>query len=134
MPDSFHDEEILGKAYDSRLMRRLLVYLRPYWGVALFALLAILLYGVLQAVPPYLLKVEVDRYLEPTARQPVFPLLTRFLSPNPLVGILQIAFLFFLPTALLTFVLEFAQSFAMQMVGQKVMYDMRNQIFAHLQR
>ncbi len=134
MADSFHDEEILGKAYDSRLMRRLLVYLRPYWRMTLFALVAILLFGILQAVPPYLLKVEVDRYLDPTARAELPKFLSSFLSPNPLVGIAQIALILFLPTVVLTFCLEFAQSFAMQLVGQRVMYDMRKQLFAHLQR
>ncbi|MGB9487058.1 MAG: ABC transporter ATP-binding protein [Terriglobia bacterium] len=134
MAESFHDEEILGKAYDSRLMRRLLVYLRPYWRMTLFALVAILLFGILQAVPPYLLKVEVDRYLDPTARAQLPKFLSSFLSPNPLVGIAQIALILFLPTAVLTFGLEFAQSFAMQLVGQRVMYDMRKQLFAHLQR
>lgn len=83
MADSFHEEEILGKAYDSRLMRRLLVYLRPYWRVALFALVAILLYGVLQAVPPYLLKVEVDRYLDPRGPKQHIPFLSGFLSSQP---------------------------------------------------
>jgi ATP-binding cassette subfamily B protein len=134
MADIFHDEEILGKAYDSRLMRRLLVYLRPYWRMTLFALVAILLFGILQAVPPYLLKVEVDRYLDPTARAELPKFLSSFLSPNPLVGIAQIALILFLPAAVLTFCLEFAQSFAMQLVGQRVMYDMRKQLFAHLQR
>jgi len=134
MPESFHDEEILGKAYDSRLMRRLLVYLRPYWRMTLFALVAILLFGILQAVPPYLLKVEVDRYLDPTARAQLPKFLSSFLGANPLVGITQIALILFLPAAVLTFCLEFAQSFAMQLVGQRVMYDMRKQLFAHLQR
>jgi len=134
MADSFHEEEILGKAYDGRLMRRLLGYLRPYWLVALLALVAIILYGVLQALPPYLLKVEVDRYLDPQGRAELPPILDRFLSANPRVGILQIAFVLFLPTVLLTFLLEFAQSFAMQLVGQRVMYDLRKQLFAHLQR
>jgi ATP-binding cassette subfamily B protein len=134
MPDSYHDEEILGKAYDSRLMRRLLVYLRPYWRMTLFALAAILLFGILQAVPPYLLKVEVDRYLDPTARAQLPKFLSSFLSPNPLAGIAQIALVLFLPSVVLTFGLEFAQSFAMQLVGQRVMYDMRKQLFAHLQR
>ncbi|PYV15518.1 MAG: antibiotic ABC transporter ATP-binding protein, partial [Acidobacteria bacterium] len=55
-------------------------------------------------------------------------------SPQPLTGILELTFLFYLPIMLLSFVLEFAQSFAMQIVGQKVMYDLRKQIFAHLQR
>jgi ATP-binding cassette subfamily B protein len=134
MADSFHDEEILGKAYDSRLMRRLLVYLRPYWGMTLFALVAILLYGILQALPPYLLKVEVDRYLDPSARAELPKFLSSFLSPNAIVGITQIALVLFLPSVVLTFFLEFTQSLAMQLVGQRVMYDMRKQLFAHLQR
>jgi ATP-binding cassette subfamily B protein len=134
MADSFHDEEILGKAYDARLMRRLLAYLHPYWRMALFALLAILLFGILQAVPPYLLKVEVDRYLDPTSRTQLPKLLSSFLSPKPLVGIAQIALVLFLPTVFLTFGLQFAQSLTMQLVGQRVMYDMRKQLFAHLQR
>jgi ATP-binding cassette subfamily B protein len=115
-------------------MRRLLVYLRPYWRMTLFALVAILLFGILQVVPPYLLKVEVDRYLDPTARAQLPKFLSSFLSPNPLVGITQIALVLFLPAVVLTFGLEFAQSFAMQVVGQRVMYDMRKQLFAHLQR
>jgi ATP-binding cassette subfamily B protein len=134
MADSFHDEEILGKAYDARLMRRLLVYLRPYWRMTLVALVAILLFGILQAVPPYLLKVEVDRYLDPTGRGQLPKILASFLSHNPVAGIAQIVFALLLPTVVLTFVLEFVQSFAMQIVGQQVMYDMRKQLFAHLQR
>ncbi len=134
MAETFHEEEILGKAYDGRLMGRLLHYLRPYWFVATAALVAIFFYGILQAAPPYLLKVEVDRYLDPSGRQQIPPFLARFLSNDPLTGVLQIALAFFLPTVVLTFFLEFAQSFAMQWVGQKVMYDLRKEVFGHLQR
>lgn len=134
MADQFHEEEVLGKAYDARLMRRLLGYLRPYWPVAAGALAAILLYGILQAIPPYLFKVEVDRYLDPSGRGQLPGWLGRRLSPQPLTGILELTFLFYLPTMVLSFVLEFTQSFAMQIVGQKVMYDLRKQIFGHLQR
>ncbi len=134
MAESYHEEEILGKAYDSRLMRRLLRYLAPYWRMTLFALVAILLYGILQAVPGYLLKVEVDRYLDPVHGHHFPAVLARSLSTNPAVGIAQIAFVLYLPTVLLSFLLEFSQSFAMQMVGQKVMYDLRREIFSHLQR
>jgi len=134
MTESFHEEEVLGKAYDGRLMRRLLKYLRPYHRVVFFALIAIFFYGLLQAVPPYLLKVEIDRYLDPTHHHQIPQFLAHFLSTNPRVGILQIAFIIFLPTVLLTFVLQFAQTFAMQLVGQKVMYDLRKQVFEHLQR
>ena len=134
MAENFHEEEVLGKAYDGRIMRRLLRYLRPYWFVATAALVAILLYGILQAAPPYLMKVEVDRYLDPSGRQQIPSFLARFLSSDPGTGILQIALAIFLPVAVLTFFLEFAQSFAMQWVGQKVMYDLRKEIFDHLQR
>ncbi|HEV2233410.1 MAG TPA: ABC transporter ATP-binding protein [Terriglobia bacterium] len=134
MAENFHEEEVLGKAYDGRIMRRLLRYLRPYWFVATAALVAILLYGILQAAPPYLMKVEVDRYLDPSGRQQISPFLAHFLSSDPRTGILQIALAIFLPVAVLTFFLEFAQSFAMQWVGQKVMYDLRKEIFDHLQR
>ncbi|HKT12226.1 MAG TPA: ABC transporter ATP-binding protein [Terriglobia bacterium] len=133
MADSFHEEEILGKAYDARLMRRLLTYLRPYRRVVSLALIAIFFYGLLQAVPPYLMKVEIDRYLDPTKHHQIPQILARFLSTDPYVGILQIALEIFVPAVLLTFVLQFAQTFAMQLVGQKVMYDLRKQVFEHLQ-
>jgi ATP-binding cassette subfamily B protein len=129
-----HEEEVLGKAYEGRLMRRLISYLRPYRVVVFLALVAIFFYGILQAVPPYLMKVEVDRYLDPSGGQRLPAFLAGFLSPNPLVGVLQIALTLFLPAVVVTFFLEFAQSFAMQLVGQKVMYDLRKQIFGHLQR
>ena len=128
------EEEILGKAYDSRLMRRLMEYLRPYWRMTLFALFTTFLYGMLQALPAYLMKVEVDRYLDPARGQHLPSALAHFLSRDPMVGIAQIALVLFLPTVVVSFVLEFSQSFAMQLVGQKVMYDLRKQIFLHLQR
>jgi ATP-binding cassette, subfamily B, multidrug efflux pump len=134
MAESFHEEEVLGKAYDARLMRRLLAYLRPYRRVVLFALVATFFYGLLQALPPYLMKVEIDLYLDPTKHHPIPGFLTQFLSSDPRVGILQIALAIFLPAVLLTFGLQFAQTFAMQLVGQKVMYDLRKQVFEHLQR
>lgn len=134
MAENIHEEEVLGKAYDSRLMRRLLAYLRPYRRVVFFALVATFFYGLLQAVPPYLMKVEIDRYLDPTRHHQIPHFLANFLSTNPHEGILQIAFAIFVPAVLLTFVLQFAQTFAMQLVGQKVMYDLRKQVFEHLQK
>ena len=59
------EEEVLGKAYDSRLMRRLLTYLRPYrWQVAI-AIASIILKSFCDVLGPYLVKVAVDRYLAP---------------------------------------------------------------------
>ena len=60
---SAHEEEVLGKAYDARLMRRLLTYLRPYRGQVLVATLAIVGHSALELVPPYLTKIVIDRYV-----------------------------------------------------------------------
>jgi ABC-type multidrug transport system fused ATPase/permease subunit len=60
---SIHEEEVLGKAYDARLMRRLLEYLRPYWRQVLIALAAIVSSSVLQLAQPYLMKVAIDDYI-----------------------------------------------------------------------
>jgi ATP-binding cassette, subfamily B, multidrug efflux pump len=131
---SHQEDEIIGKAYDSRLMRRLVEYLRPYWRMTLFALIATFFYGILQALPAYLMKVEIDRYLDPAHGQHLPAALAHYLSADPRVGIGQIAFVLFFPTVMVSFLLEFSQSFAMQLVGQKVMYDLRKQLFLHLQR
>src|SRR5207244_12152337 len=60
---SYHDEEVLGKAYDARLMRRLLTYVRPYRRQVGFAIAAIIAGSVLQLAPPYLTKIVIDRYI-----------------------------------------------------------------------
>jgi len=125
------EEEILGKAYDSRLMRRLLSYLRPYrWQVAI-ALVSILLKSFADVLGPYLTKVAIDRYLAPTKAGASG--LWSWLSPRPLTGIAQIAAIY-VGLLLATFVFEFLQTYYMQWTGQKVMFDLRSQIFRHLQR
>ena len=125
------EEEILGKAYDSRLMRRLLTYLRPYrWQVAI-AIASIILKSFCDVLGPYLVKVAVDRYLAPV--KGVTAGLWSWLSPRPLNGIAQISSIYF-GLLILTFVFEFLQTYFMQWTGQKVMFDLRSQIFRHLQR
>jgi ATP-binding cassette subfamily B protein len=125
------EEEVLGKAYDSRLMRRLLTYLRPYrWQVAI-ALVSIVLKSFADVLGPYLVKVAVDRYLAPT--QAAKSGMWDWLSRRPLTGIVQISVIYFGLLAL-TFVFEFLQTYFMQWTGQKVMFDLRSQIFRHLQR
>jgi ATP-binding cassette subfamily B protein len=125
------EEEILGKAYDSRLMRRLLTYLRPYrWQVAI-ALVSIFVKSFCDVLGPYLVKVAVDRYLAPV--KGVSSGLWSWLSPQPLHGIAQISGIYF-GLLILTFVFEFLQTYFMQWTGQKVMFDLRSQIFRHLQR
>src|SRR5512142_2393167 len=68
MANKLHEEEVLGKAYDSRLMRRLLTYLNPYkWQVAV-ALTAIVLKSLADVLGPFLTYVAIDKYLAPLAR------------------------------------------------------------------
>lgn len=128
---SHHEEEVLGKAYDSRLMKRLLRYLRPYrWRVAL-ALGSIVLKAGADVLGPFLTLVAIDRYLAPAHQAP--SLLAQWLSPKPLVGIAQIAAIY---VGLITFsfLLEYLQTYFMQWAGQMVMFDLRSEIFRHLQR
>jgi ATP-binding cassette, subfamily B, multidrug efflux pump len=124
------EEEVLGKAYDSRLMRRLLTYLSPYkWQVAI-ALVSIILKAGLDVLYPYFTKIAVDKYL---ARNPgTRSILDSWLSPTPLLGIAQIAGLY-VGALVLSFFLEFLTTYFMQWTGQMVMFDLRSQIFRHLQ-
>jgi len=127
---SNQEEEVLGKAYDGRLMRRLLTYLHPYkWHVVL-ALAAIILKSVLDVLGPFLTKIAIDKYLakSPNSRSWIGDRL----SNAPLTGIAQIGGLY-VGILIFTFTLEFIQTYLMQWTGQKVMFDLRKQIFRHLQ-
>ncbi len=132
MADNIHDEEVLGKAYDSRLMRRLLTYLRPYKVQVAIALVAIMIKAGADVLGPYLTKVAVDKYLAPPT-PPKHSWLGSHLSANAISGINQIAGLY-LGLLLVSFFMEYAQTYYMQWTGQKVMFDLRSQIFRHLQQ
>src|SRR5881398_3184929 len=126
-----HEEEVLGKAYDSRLMKRLLTYLRPYRWQTGIALGSILLKVGADVLGPYLTHVVIDRYLAPVLglRTPF----DFFLSKNPFTGVAQIALLY-VGLLVFSFLLEYLQTYFMQWAGQMVMFDLRSQIFRHLQR
>ena len=111
------DEELLGKAYDARLMRRLLGYLRPYTAHVVTAFFAIVAGSALQLVQPYLIKLAIDRYI----------------AAGDLSGLNRMA-LAFLAILLGSFACEYVQTFAMQLTGQRIMFDLRMQIYRHLQR
>ncbi|PYX86204.1 MAG: antibiotic ABC transporter ATP-binding protein [Acidobacteria bacterium] len=127
---AMQEEEVLGKAYDSRLMRRLLTYLGPYQWQVTIALIAIILKAGADVLGPYLVKVAIDKYLAvaPSTHSP----LDRWLSTTPLTGMAQIAGIY-AGLHIFSFGLEFLQTYFMQWTGQKVMFDLRSQIFRHLQ-
>jgi ATP-binding cassette subfamily B protein len=111
------DDDVLGKAYDGRLMRRLLTYLRPYRGQVLVAVVAIIGHSALDLVPPYLTKTVIDRYI------PI----------GDLAGLGSIAVLY-LVALIASFLLEYLQTWTMQVIGQKIMFDLRMQLVSHLHR
>src|SRR5437867_3346271 len=126
-----HEEEVLGKAYDSRLMKRLLTYLRPYRWQTGIALGSILLKVGADVLGPYLTHVVIDRYLAPVPG--LHTPFDFFLSKNPFTGVAQVALLY-VGLLMFSFLLEYLQTYFMQWAGQMVMFDLRSQIFRHLQR
>jgi ATP-binding cassette subfamily B protein len=127
---SNQEEEVLGKAYDGRLMRRLLTYLRPYKWHVVVALAAIILKSGLDVLGPFLTKIAIDKYLAKSPNSHSW--IGDRLSAAPLTGIAQIGGLY-VGILIFTFALEFVQTYLMQWTGQKVMFDLRRQIFRHLQ-
>ena len=125
------EDDVVGKAYDSRLMRRLLGYLAPYKLQAGVSAVAIVLKSGSDIAGPFLVKVAVDTYLAPTAGKHSW--LARYLSTDPMQGVTEIAGIYF-GALLLSFLLEFVQTYLMQWTGQKIMFDLRSEIFRHLQR
>jgi ATP-binding cassette subfamily B protein len=111
------EDEVLGRAYDGRLMRRLLTYLRPYRAQVALAVAAIIGHSALDLAPPYLTKVVIDRYI----------------PAGDLAGLGTIAVLF-LAALISSFLLEFLQTWTMQVIGQKIMFDLRTQVVEHLHR
>ncbi len=114
---SSHDDEVLGKAYDANLMRRLLQYLRPYWRPVVVALVAIVAGGAASLAQPYLMKIAIDRYV----------------AARRLEGLDQLALLY-LFVLLVAFAAEYLQTWTMQLTGQRIMFDLRMSIYGHLQR
>ena len=112
-----HEEEVLGKAYDARLMRRLLHYLRPYSANVAIAFVAITAGAAASLAQPYLMKVAIDRYIAAGRLDDLDRLAILYL------GILVVAF-----------AAEYVQTWTMQLTGQRVMFDLRMSIYDHLQR
>ncbi len=112
----FREEDKLGKAYDARLMRRLLTYLRPYRWYVVLSLLLLMLASALQLTRPYLVKLAFDEHIA--------------IGDGP--GLNQIALLF-LGVLLLEFAMGYGQIYIMEWIGQKAMFDLRGKLFGHIQ-
>jgi len=109
------EEEVLGKAYDSRLMRRLVAYLRPYKAYVVLALILILCESGLEVTFPLLTKISIDRYIR----------------VGNMAGLAVIAALYIF-LLFVRFICSTAETYVLQNTGQKIMYDMRTETFQHL--
>lgn len=111
------DDEILGKAYDAQLMRRIIKYLRPYkWQVALAIVLALAVSG-LEAVRPYFTKIAVDVYI----------------ANGDKTGLLWLTLAFFF-LLILRGVVQYYNAYITQKIGQYTIFDIRMELFTHLQK
>ncbi|MFI5251423.1 MAG: ABC transporter ATP-binding protein [Bacteroidota bacterium] len=112
-----HDEEILGKAYDSRLMNRLITYLKPYkWYVALGIILSLIV-SALEAIRPWFTKHAVDVNIAQH-------------DENGLLG----TALMFLGVLIFRGLVQYFNAYLTQWIGQKTILDLRMEVFTHLQR
>src|SRR5215467_10870545 len=117
MRDFEHDDEILGKAYDARLMRRLWAFTRPHVGLVLVTCALFPAVSLLELAQPYLVKVAIDAHI----------------LRRDWAGLGRVATLFLLLLIGL-YVLRAAQAYLTQLTGQRVILDLRAALFAHLQR
>src|SRR5688500_16017044 len=112
-----HEAEVLGKAYDARLMHRLLAYLRPYRIQVLGALVMLLVGAALEVVGPWLVQIAIDQAIPGRDLR--------------LLGLLAVAYL---GANAIAFLVQYFAELLTTWLGQSVMYDVRTQIFAKLQR
>src|SRR6185503_9925562 len=140
MTTDHHEEEVLGKAYDARLMRRLLTYLWPYKWRALISLILTIASAPLVLAGPPLTKAAIDLFLAPNDSNPsTFALFLKHtgeslgFGENAYQGVAFIAIVLLL-ASLAAFAVQYTQAVVMQAMGQYIMYDLRREVFAHLQR
>lgn len=116
-PVSTDDGDVLGKAYDARLMRRLLQFMAPHRASITRAFAAIVGLSILQLAPPYLTKIAIDTHI----------------ATGELDGLNTLAILFAV-VLVLSYVLEYVQTYTLQITGQRIIFDLRMRINEHLQR
>src|SRR3989442_553244 len=117
MSTHFQEDEILGKAYDARLMRRLLRYLRPYRRAVTASIVLLLLAAAADLAGPYFVKVAIDHYIQ--GRD---------------MGGVAVVTVLYLGTVIVGAAVRYWQNYITQLVGQQVMFELRMEVFTYLQR
>jgi len=111
------EEEVLGKAYDAKLMKRLLKYIKPYKSYVVFAIIFNILVSILPAIRPLLSRIAIDQYIIPK-------------DYNGLLVIIGILF----ATLIVNAIVQYFLTYFTELVGQKIIYDIRIQLFSHVQK
>src|SRR4051812_2467224 len=114
---SLHEEDVVGKAYDARLMRRLSVYVRPYSWLVIAALGCLMLDGLMQLVGPLMTQRVIDVAL-----------------PTRDMNLVARSALLFAGSLVVAFACQYGETMLTGLLGQRVMRDLRQAIFAHVQR
>ncbi|MGF7056557.1 ABC transporter ATP-binding protein [Brassicibacter mesophilus] len=114
---NIHEEENLGKAYDSKLMKRLLSYAKPYWIYILICFLLLIIVTVSDIARPYILKIAIDNYIK----------------AGDIDGLSRVGLLF-LGVITISFVFNYIQVYILNYTSQKIIFNIRQEIFSHLQK
>lgn len=117
MAEQQKDDEVLGKAYDAKLMRRLLTYVKPYKKYVILAILMNIVVAALPSVRPLLSKIAIDDYIAKG-------------DNNGLLLIIIALFGVLIAQAVVQYFLTYYTEF----MGQKIVYDLRIQVFSHVQK
>ena len=117
MPEGFYEKELSGRSVDKRTASRLLRFIRPYRHLLALTIFLLLLTAGLQVLGPYLVKLAIDNYI----------------APGKPEGLVYIVVLYGL-ALLFEFIIRYFQGYYTEYMGQKIMYDMRMEIFTHIQK
>ncbi len=110
------EEEILGKAYDARLIKRLGGYLKPYRYYIIAAIVVLVIASLAELAGPYITKIAIDKYI----------------TPKKLSGLPGIVVLFVAVMAI-QFIMQYIEVYITQWVGQRTMYDIRMNLYSHIE-
>ena len=119
----YHEEEALGKAYDSKLMKRLLHYARPYFGMLLISLILVFIVTGVELLRPYLLQVSIDDFI----------MNHQLTDSQKIQGVIRIGVIF-LAVMTAGFAFHYLQIYILTQTGQKIVFNIRQQIFSHIAR
>ncbi|HEY3252134.1 MAG TPA: ABC transporter ATP-binding protein [Ignavibacteria bacterium] len=112
-----HEEEVLGKAYDARLMKRLIHYLKPYYKLVIIAIVLTIGVALFSTIRPYLTKIAIDNYIA---------------QKDP-IGLRNIVLILF-GTLVLQGLMQYVMTYLTQWIGQKTIFDLRMELFEHVQK